>query len=113
MWIIFIYKQDINMYKKGVLNNISTSVSKIDDTYVVRYEQGEFIGECIYKMLEMSGNKKPIKQSPLLMVHCSMGDIIEKLHMNTPLTSEDFQNISMDIRNHSLIKVEEFLNELS
>ncbi len=101
------------MYKKGVLNNISTSVSKMDDTYVVTYEQGEFKGECIYKMLEMGGNKKPIKQSPLLMVHCSMGDIIEKVHMTTPLTSEDFQNISMDIRNHSLSKVEEFLNELS
>jgi hypothetical protein len=101
------------MYKKGVLNNIPTSVSKVEDTYVVRYEQGEFNGECIYKMLEMGGNNKPIKQSPLLMVHCSMGDIIEKVHMNTPLTSEDFHNISMDIREHSLIKVEEFLNELS
>jgi len=101
------------MYKKGVLNNISTSVSKVDDTYVVTYEQGEFKGECIYKMLEMGGNKKPIKQSPLLMVHCSMGDIIEKIHMTFPLSSEDFQNISMDIRNHSLLRVEEFLSELS
>lgn len=101
------------MYKKGVLNNISTSVSKVDDTYVVTYEQGEFKGECIYKMMVMDGYKKPIKQSPLLMVHCSMGDIIERVHMNTPLTSEDFHNISMDIRNHSLSKVEEFLNELS
>lgn len=101
------------MYKKGVLNNIPTSVSKVDDTYVVTYEQGEFKGECIYKMLDMGGNKKPIKQSPLLMVHCSMGDIIERVHMNTPLTSEDFHNISMDIRNHSLLRVEEFLSELS
>lgn len=101
------------MYKKGVLNNISTSVSKIDDTYVVTYEQGEFKGECIYKMLEMGGNKKPIKQSPLLMVHCSMGDIIEKLHMTETLSSDDFQSLSMDIRNHSLSKVEEFLNKLS
>lgn len=101
------------MYKTGVLNNIPTSVSKVDDAYVVTYEQGDFKGECIYKMLEMGGNKKPIKQSPLLMVHCSMGDIVEKIHMTTPLTSEDFQNISMDIRNHSLSKVEEFLNELS
>lgn len=101
------------MYKTGVLNNILTSVSKVDDTYVVNYEDGDFKGECIYKMMVMDGNKKPIKQSPLLMVHCSMGDIIEKIHMTTPLTSEDFQNISMDIRNHSLSKVEEFLNELS
>ena len=101
------------MYKTGVLNNILTSVSKVDDTYVVNYEDGDFKGECKYKMLEMGGNKKPIKQSPLLMVHCSMGDIIERVHVNTPLTSEDFQNISMDIRNHSLSKVEEFLNELS
>lgn len=113
MWIIFIYKQDINMYKKGVLNDIPTSVSKIDDTYVVTYEDGNFKGECKYKMLEMGGNKKPIKQSPLLMVHCSMGDIIEKLHMTDTLSSDDFQNLSMDIREHSLSKVEEFLNKLS
>ena len=101
------------MYKKGVLNNISTTVSKVDDKYVVKYEDGNFIGECTYKMLEMGGNKKPIKQSPLLMVHCSMGDIIEKLHMSYTLSSEDFQSISMEIREHSLSKVEEFLNELS
>lgn len=101
------------MYKTGVLNNILTSVSKVDDIYVVNYEDGDFKGECKYKMMVMDGNKKPIKQSPLLMVHCSMGDIIEKIHMTTPLTSEDFQNISMDIRNHSLLRVEEFLSELS
>lgn len=101
------------MYKKGSLRDIPTSVSKIDDIYVVNYSTSEFNGECRYKLMEITGSNKPIKQTPLLMVHCDMKNIIDFLDGEYKLSSEDYNELSMDIRNHSLSKVEEFLNKLS
>jgi hypothetical protein len=40
-----------------------------------------------------------------------MGDVIEKIHMDSPLTSDDLTDMSMNIRNHSLKKVEEFIDK--
>ena len=99
------------MYQKGQLEYFTTEVVKEKEEYVVKYSKGEFIGECRYVTLDLFGQKKPIKQSPLLMTHCSMGDVIEKLHLEYTLSSEDFHTLSMDIREHSLSKVVDFIKE--
>lgn len=99
------------MYQKGQLEDFTTQVVKENQEYIVKYSKGDFNGECRYVILDIFGQKKPIKQSPLLMTHCSMGDIIEKLHLENTLSSEDFHTLSMDIREHSLSKVVDFIKD--
>jgi hypothetical protein len=73
---------------------------------MVIYTYGDFSGTCEYELFK-SG--KRIKQDVLLLQRVEMGDIIEMIHMDSPLTSDDLTNMSMNIRNHSLKKVEDFI----
>lgn len=88
------------------LNDFTTEVTQNDNKYVVIYTYGNFSGVCEYELFK-SG--KRIKQDVLLLTKVEMGDVIEKIHMDSPLTSEDLTDMSMNIRNHSLSKVEEFI----
>jgi hypothetical protein len=90
------------------LNDFNTEVIQNDSKYVVIYSYGNFSGTCEYELFK-TGNK--IKQDVLLLIKVEMGDIIEKIHMDSPLTSDDLTDMSMNIRNHSLKKVEEFIND--
>lgn len=99
------------MYKTGILEDYKTTIEKKDNIYKVYYEKNNFKGTCEYKELMLSGNKKPISQRCLLLTHCEMGDIIEDINNKQSLTSEDFHDVSMDIRNHSYEKVKEFMSE--
>jgi hypothetical protein len=84
------------------LNRFSTSVEKKGDDYIVNYEDNTHYGHCIYKSMELTGNKKPIRQSVLLMTHCQMGGIIDSINEESPLNEGDHENLSNEIRNHSL-----------
>jgi hypothetical protein len=88
------------------LNDFNTEVIQNDNKYVVIYTYGNFSGTCEYELFK-SGNR--IKQDVLLLQRVEMGDIIEKIHMDSPLTSDDLTDMSMNIRNHSLSKMEEFI----
>lgn len=90
------------------LNDFNTEVIQNDSKYVVIYSYGNFSGTCEYELFK-TGNK--IKQDVLLLIKVEMGDIIEKIHMDSPLTSDDLTDMSMNIRNHSLKKVEDFIND--
>ena len=88
------------------LNDFNTEVIQNDTKYMVIYTYGDFSGTCEYELFK-SG--KRIKQDVLLLQRVEMGDIIEMIHMDSPLTSDDLTNMSMNIRNHSLKKVEDFI----
>ena len=90
------------------LNDFNTEVTQNGTQYSVIYSYGNFSGVCNYELYK-PGNR--IKQEVLLLSNVEMGDIIEKIHMDSPLTSDDLTDMSMSIRNHSLSKVEEFRNE--
>ena len=96
------------MYQNQYLDEFNTEVIQNDNKYVVIYTYGNFSGTCEYELFK-SGNR--IKQDVLLLTKVEMGDVIEKIHMDSPLTSDDLTDMSMSIRNHSLSKVEEFRNE--
>ena len=96
------------MYQNQYLDEFNTEVIQNDNKYVVIYTYGNFSGTCEYDLFK-SGNR--IKQDVLLLTKVEMGDVIEKIHMDSPLTSDDLTDMSMSIRNHSLSKVEEFRNE--
>ena len=90
------------------LNDFNTEVIQNDTKYMVIYSYGNFTGTCEYELFR-SGNR--IKQDVLLLQRVEMGDVIEKIHMDSPLTSDDLTDMSMNIRNHSLKKVEDFIND--
>lgn len=96
------------MYQNHYLDNFNTEVIQNDTKYTVIYSYGDFSGTCEYELFK-SG--KRIKQEVLLLTKVEMGDIIEKIHMDSPLTSDDLTDMSMNIRNHSLKRVEEFIDK--
>ena len=83
------------------LKKFSTSVDKKGDDYIVNYEDSTHYGHCIYRSLQLTGSNKPLRQSVLLMTHCQMGDIIDSINETTPLTEEDHDGLSKEIREHS------------
>ena len=88
------------------LNDFNTEVRQNDTRYSLTYSYGNFSGVCEYELYR-PGNR--IKQEVLLLSNVDMGDIIEKIHMDSPLTENDLTDMSMSIRNHSLKCVEEFI----
>ena len=97
-----------NKFRVEYLNEFNTEVIQNDSKYVVIYSYGNFSGTCEYELFK-SGNR--IKQDVLLLQRVEMGDVIEKIHMDSPLTSDDLTDMSMNIRNHSLKCVEEFIDK--
>jgi len=91
------------------LNNFTTEVIKEGDKYVVNYINGEFTGMCEYNHINFPGQRKPISQRVLLLTSCEMGDIIEKINIDSPLSSEDLTGMTMEIREHSLQCVEDYI----
>ena len=98
------------MYQNRIsLENFATEVIKEGDKYFVTYSDGGFTGVCEYNYVNLPGQIKPIRQKVLLLTSCKMGDIIEKINMDSPLKSEDLTGITMKIREHSLHCVEDYI----
>ena len=91
------------------LNNFSTEVVKHGDKYIVNYSYEQYTGVCEYNHINFPGQRKPMNQRVLLLTECEMGDIIEKINIDSPLSSEDLTRMTMEIREHSLQCVEEFI----
>ena len=92
------------------LNNFTTEVVKEGDKYIVNYSYEQYTGVCEYNHVTLPGQRKPISQRVLLLTACEMGDIIEKINIDSPLSSEDLTGITMEIREHSLQCVEDFIS---
>jgi hypothetical protein len=84
------------------LNKFSTSVTKNGEDFIVNYEGDDSYGHCIYRQLDMTGSNKPIRQSVMLLTHCQMGEIIDVINKKSPLKEGDHDNLSKEIREHSL-----------
>ena len=82
------------------LTGIQTRIVPNDEGIEVVYEDGIFSGTVKYVRYDMEN--RLMKGKPVyLMVNSDMGDIIEMIHQRTPLSSEDFNDINMEIRTHS------------
>ena len=77
-----------------------TDVSPTEKGYRVTYSHGEFSGTVDYMKYEME-NRLMKGKDVFLMTHCDMGDVIEIIHQNKPLSSYDYNNLNMEIRTHS------------
>jgi hypothetical protein len=92
------------------LNNFTTEVIKDGDKYIVNYSDEQYTGVCEYNHINFPGQRKPISQKVLLLTSCEMGDVIEKINIDSPLSSEDLTAITMEIREHSLQCVEDYIS---
>jgi hypothetical protein len=94
------------MDKTTLFGTIPTTVTNDGDIYRVLYNIEGFTGSCTYKLMELKGHSKPITQRVHLLTHVDMGDIIEYVHKKTPLSSKDFNEVQMLIREDSKNRVE-------
>ena len=85
------------------LNDYKPTVTKSGDTYIVDYE----IGECVYSYTKIG---KRIKQEVLQLIKCDMWKVITLINEGNKLNESDYQGLNMEIREHSLSKVTEFIN---
>ena len=85
------------------LSGFTPTVRVSDNNYIVDYG----IGECVYTYQRMG---KRIKQDVLQLIKCDMWKVITVINEESPLNEGDYKDLNMEIRNHSLKCVEEFIS---
>lgn len=102
----------LNDYKPTVTQSLHTVGQMTGTTYIVDYG----IGECVYTRYTSRSNDtyarmgKRIKQEVLQLIKCDMWKVITEINEKSPLSEGDLNNLNMEIREHSLINVTEFIN---
>ena len=88
---------------KEILDEFVCTVTKENRTITVTYCHPTYShsGTCIFETHNMMGTSKPIRQKFIIMTSCEMGDVIEYIYQTRGLTSEDFNEVSLLIREHS------------
>jgi hypothetical protein len=97
---------------KELLEVFNKVINKSGSTITLTYCHHNFSGTCIYEQVTTKGLKKPIVQNFLVLTSTDMGDVIEYMHKKSPLSSEDLSYMNKLIRDHSLLVVENYLNDL-
>jgi hypothetical protein len=88
------------------LTNIPTTITQINEKYVVTYCQDDISGTCIYSTYTSRLQPQPI----YLLSYCNMNDIISDINKKSPLTEGDFFNLQFEIRTDSLNKLKHYMS---
>ena len=94
-----------------LINKFETSVSENNGSIMVNYKHDiltddrswTLTGFCEYRIVEVNNR---FKQKAWLLVNTDMGDVIEYIHSNSPLSDKDLQDVNKLIRDHSLSRVQ-------
>ena len=87
-----------------LINKFETTLSENNGSIMVNYRHDILTGYCEYRIVEVNNR---FKQRAWLLINTDMGDVIEYIHSNSPLKSEDLQDVNKLIRDHSLSKVQD------
>ncbi len=87
-----------------LINNVETTLSDNNGSIMVNYFNGPLTGYCEYRLIEVN-NK--IKQKAWILINTDMGDVIEYIHSNSPLSDDDLMSVNKLIRDHSLSRVQD------
>ena len=90
---------------KELLEVFNRVINKSGSTITLTYCHEDFLGTCIYEQMSTKGINKPIVQNFLVLISTDMGDVIEYIHMNNPLSDNDLMVVDKLIRDHSLSRV--------
>ena len=85
------------------LKSFTPTVILTGETYIVDYG----IGECVYSYHRVG---KRIKQEVLQLIKCDMWKVITVIDQESPLNEGDYKDLNMEIRNHSLQCVTDYIN---
>jgi len=86
-----------------LIEKFDTEVNENNGSIMVNYKHDTLTGYCEYKMVEVNNR---FKQKAWLLTNTDMADVIEFIHLNSPLSSENLQDVNKLIRDHSLLKVQ-------
>ena len=88
---------------RQLIDIFTTTLTENNGTITVHYKHDILTGSCEYRIVEVNNR---FKQKAWLMINSDMGDVIEYIHSNSPLKSEDLIDVSKLIRDHSLLRVQ-------
>ena len=97
-----------------LIEKFDTEVNENNGSIMVNYQHDTLTGYCEYKLIDVNnspklfGTVKRFKQKAWLLINTDMGDVIEFIHLNSPLSSENLQEVNKLIRDHSLLKVQNY-----
>jgi len=87
---------------KHLIDKFKTTLSENNGTITVNYRHDILSGFCEYKIVEVNNR---FKQKAWLLTNTDMGDVIEYIHSNSPLSDNDLMVVDKLIRDHSLSRV--------
>ena len=87
-----------------LIDKFETTLSENNGTITVNYRHDILSGFCEYKIVEVNNR---FKQKAWLLTNTDMGDVIEYIHSNSPLSDDDLMVVDKLIRDHSLKAVQD------
>ena len=88
---------------KHLIDKFETTLSENNGTITVNYKHDILSGFCEYRIMEVNNR---FKQKAWVLINTDMGDVIEYIHSNSPLSDNDLMVVDKLIRDHSLIRVQ-------
>ena len=94
-----------------LIDKFKTTLSENNGTITVHYRHDvltldtgsqSVTGYCEYKIVEVNNR---FKQKAWVLINTDMGDVIEYIHSNMPLSDNDLMVVDKLIRDHSLSRV--------
>ena len=85
-----------------LIDKFETTLSEINGTITVNYRHDILSGYCEYRIMEINNR---FKQKAWVLINTDMGDVIEYIHSNSPLSDNDLMVVDKLIRDHSLSRV--------
>jgi hypothetical protein len=85
-----------------LIDKFETTLSENNGTITVNYRHDILSGYCEYRIMEINNR---FKQKAWVLINTDMGDVIEYIHSNSPLSDNDLMVVDKLIRDHSLSRV--------
>jgi hypothetical protein len=82
-----------------LINKFETTISENNGSIMINYFNGPLTGYCEYRLIEVNNR---FKQKAWILINTDMGDVIEFIHSNSPLSDDDLKDVNKLIRDHSL-----------
>jgi hypothetical protein len=87
-----------------LIDKFETTLSENNGSIMVNYRYDTLTGYCEYRIMEVNNR---FQQKAWLLINTDMGDIIEYIHSNSPLSDDDLMTVNKLIRDHSLRRVQD------
>ena len=86
-----------------LIDKFETTLSENNGSVMVNYRHDILTGFCEYRIVEVNNR---FKQRAWVLINTDMGDVIEYIHTNFPLSDDDLMTVNKLIRDHSLSRVQ-------